>query len=259
MLICIFKLHHGACSALSQSKLGVNLPRVIDLTGGACSTKVPNISSATYDLNFHRKTAATLQYVQDTLVFCNIKKMTDQNSHICIGTKKSSDSWVILPPKLDDSGIQSSLVVNDSILLISYRAPVASLEIKQVPVDIKGYIGDYHGGCPLYDEQNNRIIFVNKGKVRVLDFTGIYPKYTVLTNKMMVRTHSGCTFATVTGKRSLVVAGGVSYYTSKETTATTSTTVEYIAVDDIEQGKPKLIQPLIVNHARKPSVTQIGT
>ena len=92
---------------------------------------------------------------------------------------------------------------------------MASLKINQVTVDMKGYIGDYHGGCPLYDEPNSRIIFVNKGKVRVLDFTGIYPKSTVLTNKMMVRTHSGCTFATVAGKRSLVVAGGVSYYAGK--------------------------------------------
>ena len=75
----------------------------------------------------------------------------------------------------------------------------------------------------------------------------------------MVRTHSGCTFATVAGKRSLVIVGGVSYYASKETTATTSTTVEYIAVDEIEEGKPKLLQPLILNHARKPSLTHIGT
>ena len=192
-------------------------------------------------------------------MFCNLETVSNPGSKICIGIKRSSNSWVALPPQLDDGGIQSSVVVNDSILMIRYRAPVASVRINQAGVDMKGYIGDYHGGCPLYDQPNNRVIFVNKGKVRVLDFTGKVPTSTVLTNNLMVRTHSGCDFVKLGGKRSLVVAGGVSYYASKEDTATTSTTVEFIAVEDLLDGEPRYLPPLSLFHARKPAVTQVGT
>ena len=66
---------------------------ILDISGDKCSAKIPKINRNVRSLG-----SANLQSVFDTLVLCNIR--LGGPDRLCMGAKKSSNSWVVLPPKL---------------------------------------------------------------------------------------------------------------------------------------------------------------
>ena len=85
---------------------------VLDITGQECSVKIPKINR-----NIRGLGPANLHSVFDTLVLCNVK--IDGPERLCRGAKKSSNSWVVLPPILPPFGSEgASVVIENDIILI---------------------------------------------------------------------------------------------------------------------------------------------
>ena len=223
---------------------------VLDISGGDCSVKIPKINRNVLGLS-----SANLQSVFDTLVLCNVR--IPGSDRLCMGAKKSSSSWVVLPPKLPPFRSKgASTVIGDEIVLIGDS--IIRINISKDNV----YIGDappppndlpdlFGSSCAVYDEENEKILYVNGGMVYSLN-SSLDFDWVLESSKFFKRESVGCNILKVGGKMQLWVAGGESDFDGFA-----ENIVEVIDIDDLEDGEPRVIDKMKLGHVR-PGVSQVG-
>ena len=270
---------------------------MIDLSGGECNVRIPEIGSGFCGLS-----ESALEYVQGTLVLCDVYRADDQfiqggsvlkkwcdhrdankltnflielqqkkektiispypepSYNFCIGTRKSSPSWVQLPPLVNEYISKAlshgnSVNVNESIVLLGHKALRVEMTKSQVTVG-KYNVVDTVAPCSVYDDQNDRIISVHYGTVEALDGSLQFPSK-ILSRNFTRKYGHGCGIVHLEGKRSLFVAGG--FENDENIYSVPSRTVEYIPLENINDGMPRKLSPTKLTHAIWPAITQVGS
>jgi len=220
---------------------------VLDISGEKCSARIPKINR-----NVRGVGSANLQSVYDTLVLCNIR--IGGPEHLCMGAKKNSNSWVVLPPKLPaftSSG--ASVVIDNDVILIGDKILRISINKETVltgsapPPPNEDVFGS---GCAVYDKARGRILYVNQGKIFSLD-DSLDMDWVLESSLFFEREAVGCNILTIGGRRQLWVAGG-----KGDSEGFAKTIVEFIDMDELSEKEPKVIDKMILGHVR-PGITQV--
>ena len=222
----------------------------MDITGEGCSVKIPKINRNVRGLG-----SANLQSVFDTLVLCNVK--IDGPERLCMGAKKSSNSWVVLPPILPPFRSEgASVVIENDIILIGDSIIRISINKDNVfkgaasppPNDPEDFFGS---GCAVYDEVNSKILYINKGMVFSLD-RSLDMDWVLESSSFFKRESVGCNILKVGGKRQLWVAGG-----QNKLDGFSENIVEVIDMEELSDKEPKVIEKMKLGHIR-PGISQVG-
>ena len=264
---------------------------VVDLTGGECQLSFPPLPDDVFGLF-----DSSLHLVGERLVLCNVIKpwpqfydyysgfysqyyenaTANQMFHrrekedllqykhdlsVCIGVDKSSSDWSVLPPNLPSMVTHGASVrVGERIVIIGQ--PMVGIDISEENVDTNedllpasDFYGDSGTGCAVYDEEKKRIIYVNYGVIMERSPDLVTP-WRFLTDQLAVRTHIGCAVVKIDGQMSLFVAGGRDRDMEP---GEMSTLVEYIRMNDMENGRPKVPARMKLRHGWRPSVVQVGS
>ena len=222
---------------------------VLDISGGTCSAKIPKINRNVRGLG-----SATLQSVFDTLVLCNVR--IDGPQRLCMGAKKSSNSWVVLPPKLPPFRSKgASVVIENDIILIGDSILRVGINKDNV------FIGDalpppndpdnfYGSGCAVFDEESDKILYINRGMIFSLNRS--LDNWVLESSMFFKREAVGCNILRVGGKRQLWVAGGQSDFEEFG-----ENIVEVIDLEELADEEPKVIEKMKLGHVR-PGISQVG-
>ena len=221
---------------------------ILDISGDKCSAKIPKINRNVRGLG-----SANLQSVFDTLVLCNIR--LGGPDRLCMGAKKSSNSWVVLPPKLppfQSSG--ASVVIDNDIILIGDSILRISINEEKVFTGAAPSAPNedlFGSGCAVYDEVRRKILYINEGKVFSLD-RSLDMNWVLESSLFFKRESVGCNILNVGGKRQLWVAGGKS-----DAEGFADNIVEVIDLEELAESEPTVLDKMILGHVR-PGVTQVG-
>jgi len=180
---------------------------------------------------------------------------------VCIGVDKSSSNWSVLPPSLSTMVTHgASVSIGERIVIIGQ--PMVEIDISKENVDsnedllpASDFYGDSGTGCAVYDNEKKRIIYVNYGIIMDRSPDIVTP-WKFLTDQMAVRTHVGCSIVKIDGHMNLLVAGGRDRDMEP---GEMSTLVEYIRMQDLQNGKPKMSAKMSLRHGWRPSVVQLGS
>ena len=177
----------------------------------------------------------------------------------CIGADRSSSAWSVLPPQLPNMATHGASVrINEKIFIIG--RPVVEIDISEETVahneDLNlasDFYGDAGTGCAVFDEEENRIVYINYGII-MEKTPDLDTPWRFLTDQLAVRTHIGCGLVKIDSHMSLMVVGG----RDRDLEAGEMTTlVEYVRLTELENGKPRIPARMILRHGWRPSLVQV--